>query len=38
MSSIVMGIESSCDETGVGLVPVARRRGVELLADEVASV
>ncbi|GAA1764696.1 MULTISPECIES: tRNA (adenosine(37)-N6)-threonylcarbamoyltransferase complex transferase subunit TsaD [Streptomonospora] len=29
---LVMGIETSCDETGVGLV-----RGCELLSDEVAS-
>ncbi|GAA3758735.1 N6-L-threonylcarbamoyladenine synthase [Spinactinospora alkalitolerans] len=29
---LIMGIESSCDETGVGLV-----RGCELLSDEVAS-
>ncbi len=29
---LVLGIETSCDETGVGLV-----RGRELLADEVAS-
>ncbi|MBU4216142.1 MAG: tRNA (adenosine(37)-N6)-threonylcarbamoyltransferase complex transferase subunit TsaD [Actinobacteria bacterium] len=29
---LVLGLESSCDETGVGLV-----RGYELLADEVAS-
>jgi N6-L-threonylcarbamoyladenine synthase len=34
---VVLGIETSCDETGVGIV---RRRGdgtVELLADEIAS-
>ncbi len=37
MSSIVMGIESSCDETGVGLVRLRDDGGVELLADEVAS-
>ncbi|MBU4336806.1 MAG: tRNA (adenosine(37)-N6)-threonylcarbamoyltransferase complex transferase subunit TsaD [Actinobacteria bacterium] len=29
---LVLGLESSCDETGIGLV-----RGYELLADEVAS-
>ncbi|MET0712473.1 MAG: tRNA (adenosine(37)-N6)-threonylcarbamoyltransferase complex transferase subunit TsaD, partial [Jiangellaceae bacterium] len=29
---LVLGIETSCDETGVGLV-----RGRELLADAVAS-
>ncbi|WP_026919413.1 tRNA (adenosine(37)-N6)-threonylcarbamoyltransferase complex transferase subunit TsaD [Gordonia shandongensis] len=33
---IVMGIESSCDETGVGVVSWDGR-GAELLADEVAS-
>jgi N6-L-threonylcarbamoyladenine synthase len=32
MSPLVLGIESSCDETGVGIV-----RGQELLANEVAS-
>ncbi|MCA2210315.1 tRNA (adenosine(37)-N6)-threonylcarbamoyltransferase complex transferase subunit TsaD [Nocardia rosealba] len=34
---IVMGIESSCDETGVGIVRRHRDGSVELLADEVAS-
>ncbi len=38
---IVMGIESSCDETGVGIVRLETGPGgaarVELLADEVAS-
>ena len=37
---IVMGIESSCDETGVGIVRLDASGGtarVELLADEVAS-
>ena len=29
---LVLGIETSCDETGVGIV-----RGTELLADAVAS-
>ncbi|MFD0774885.1 tRNA (adenosine(37)-N6)-threonylcarbamoyltransferase complex transferase subunit TsaD, partial [Streptomonospora algeriensis] len=29
---LILGIETSCDETGVGLV-----RGCELLSDEVAS-
>jgi N6-L-threonylcarbamoyladenine synthase len=29
---LILGIESSCDETGVGIV-----RGNELLANEVAS-
>ncbi|PXY17214.1 tRNA N6-adenosine(37)-threonylcarbamoyltransferase complex transferase subunit TsaD [Prauserella coralliicola] len=37
MSRIVMGIESSCDETGVGLVRLHDDGTVELLADEVAS-
>ncbi|MEU4598213.1 tRNA (adenosine(37)-N6)-threonylcarbamoyltransferase complex transferase subunit TsaD [Nocardia sp. NPDC023988] len=34
---IVMGIESSCDETGVGIVRRHPDGSVELLADEVAS-
>ncbi|MFE1596156.1 tRNA (adenosine(37)-N6)-threonylcarbamoyltransferase complex transferase subunit TsaD [Nocardia sp. NPDC058705] len=34
---IVMGIESSCDETGVGIVRRHADGSVELLADEVAS-
>jgi N6-L-threonylcarbamoyladenine synthase len=37
MSRIVLGIESSCDETGVGLVRLGDDGSVELLADEVAS-
>jgi N6-L-threonylcarbamoyladenine synthase len=37
MSRIVLGIESSCDETGVGLVRLHDDGTVELLADEVAS-
>ncbi|RZS37100.1 N6-L-threonylcarbamoyladenine synthase [Herbihabitans rhizosphaerae] len=37
MSKIVMGIESSCDETGVGIVALADDGTMELLADEVAS-
>ncbi|WP_116041367.1 tRNA (adenosine(37)-N6)-threonylcarbamoyltransferase complex transferase subunit TsaD [Amycolatopsis palatopharyngis] len=37
MSRIVLGIESSCDETGVGLVRLHEDGTVELLADEVAS-
>lgn len=37
MSRIIMGIESSCDETGVGLVRLDDDGTVELLADEVAS-
>jgi N6-L-threonylcarbamoyladenine synthase len=32
MSPVVLGIETSCDETGVGIV-----RGMDLLADTVAS-
>lgn len=34
---IVMGIESSCDETGVGIVRWTGGGRLELLADEVAS-
>ncbi|MQA09645.1 MAG: tRNA (adenosine(37)-N6)-threonylcarbamoyltransferase complex transferase subunit TsaD [Pseudonocardiaceae bacterium] len=34
---IVLGIESSCDETGVGVVRVDPAGELELLADEVAS-
>lgn len=34
---IVLGIESSCDETGVGLVRLGADGSVELLADAVAS-
>ncbi|MHA6617513.1 tRNA (adenosine(37)-N6)-threonylcarbamoyltransferase complex transferase subunit TsaD [Pseudonocardia sp. DLS-67] len=34
---IVLGIETSCDETGVGVVAVAHDGGVTLLANEVAS-
>lgn len=37
MPRIIMGIESSCDETGVGLVRLHEDNTVELLADEVAS-
>jgi N6-L-threonylcarbamoyladenine synthase len=37
MARIIMGIESSCDETGVGLVRLHDDGAVELLADEVAS-
>lgn len=37
MSAIVLGIESSCDETGVGVVRLHDDGTVELLADEVAS-
>ncbi|MGX7827463.1 tRNA (adenosine(37)-N6)-threonylcarbamoyltransferase complex transferase subunit TsaD [Actinokineospora sp. 24-640] len=35
--TIILGIESSCDETGVGLVRLDPSGAVELLADEVAS-
>ncbi|GAA0525235.1 tRNA N6-adenosine threonylcarbamoyltransferase [Saccharopolyspora subtropica] len=34
---VVLGIESSCDETGVGLVRLTADGTVELLADAVAS-
>ncbi|MDU0478752.1 tRNA (adenosine(37)-N6)-threonylcarbamoyltransferase complex transferase subunit TsaD [Staphylococcus chromogenes] len=35
---IILGIESSCDETGVGIVRLNRKTGdVEILADQVAS-
>ncbi|MGB2721814.1 MAG: tRNA (adenosine(37)-N6)-threonylcarbamoyltransferase complex transferase subunit TsaD, partial [Rhodococcus sp. (in: high G+C Gram-positive bacteria)] len=34
---IVMGIESSCDETGVGIVRWGGAGTCELMADEVAS-
>jgi N6-L-threonylcarbamoyladenine synthase len=34
---IVLGIESSCDETGIGVVRLRADGRVELLADEVAS-
>ncbi|WP_020662737.1 tRNA (adenosine(37)-N6)-threonylcarbamoyltransferase complex transferase subunit TsaD [Amycolatopsis benzoatilytica] len=37
MARVIMGIESSCDETGVGLVRLHDDGSVELLADEVAS-
>lgn len=36
-SGIVLGIETSCDETGVGVVQVSGEGRVRLLADEVAS-
>ncbi len=36
-SAVVLGIETSCDETGVGVVRVAADATVTLLADEVAS-
>lgn len=34
---IVLGVETSCDETGVGVVRLHDDGRVELLADEVAS-
>ncbi|MGH3977758.1 MAG: tRNA (adenosine(37)-N6)-threonylcarbamoyltransferase complex transferase subunit TsaD [Pseudonocardiaceae bacterium] len=37
MTGIVLGIETSCDETGVGVVRLAGDGTVALLADEVAS-
>ncbi|HEY0639360.1 MAG TPA: tRNA (adenosine(37)-N6)-threonylcarbamoyltransferase complex transferase subunit TsaD [Pseudonocardiaceae bacterium] len=37
MSAIVVGFETSCDETGVGVVRLAGDGTVTLLADEVAS-
>jgi N6-L-threonylcarbamoyladenine synthase len=35
--SIILGIESSCDETGVGIVRLGAQGKLDLLADEVAS-
>jgi N6-L-threonylcarbamoyladenine synthase len=35
--TIIVGIESSCDETGVGIVRLGAGGALELLADEVAS-
>jgi len=35
--TIILGIESSCDETGVGIVRLHTDGTLELLADEVAS-
>ncbi|MPZ82347.1 MAG: tRNA (adenosine(37)-N6)-threonylcarbamoyltransferase complex transferase subunit TsaD [Actinophytocola sp.] len=35
--TIILGIESSCDETGVGIVGLRTDGTIELLADEVAS-
>lgn len=37
MSVIVLGIETSCDETGVGVVRLSADGSVTLLADEIAS-
>jgi N6-L-threonylcarbamoyladenine synthase len=35
--TVILGIESSCDETGVGIVRLGGQGRLELLADEVAS-
>jgi N6-L-threonylcarbamoyladenine synthase len=35
--TIVLGIESSCDETGIGIVRIGSDGALTLLADEVAS-
>jgi N6-L-threonylcarbamoyladenine synthase len=35
--AVVLGIETSCDETGVGIVRLRTDGTVELLADEIAS-
>jgi N6-L-threonylcarbamoyladenine synthase len=37
VTAVVLGIETSCDETGVGVVRLAADGTVTLLADEVAS-
>jgi N6-L-threonylcarbamoyladenine synthase len=37
VSAVVLGIETSCDETGVGVVELDGSGQVRLLADEVAS-
>lgn len=37
MSTIILGVESSCDETGVGVASLDADGRIELLADEVAS-
>ncbi len=37
MTAVVLGIETSCDETGVGVVALADDGSVTLLADEIAS-
>jgi N6-L-threonylcarbamoyladenine synthase len=36
-TGVVLGIESSCDETGVGIVRVSSGGALTLLADEIAS-
>ncbi|HEY2763743.1 MAG TPA: tRNA (adenosine(37)-N6)-threonylcarbamoyltransferase complex transferase subunit TsaD [Pseudonocardiaceae bacterium] len=37
MTGVVLGIETSCDETGVGVVRIGADGTVTLLADEIAS-
>ncbi|MCA1820594.1 MAG: tRNA (adenosine(37)-N6)-threonylcarbamoyltransferase complex transferase subunit TsaD, partial [Pseudonocardia sp.] len=37
MTGIVLGVETSCDETGVGVVRLSSDGTVTLLADEIAS-
>jgi N6-L-threonylcarbamoyladenine synthase len=37
VTAIVLGIETSCDETGVGVVRLSADGSVTLLADEIAS-
>lgn len=37
MSRIILGVESSCDETGVGIVRLSEDGHMEILADQVAS-
>ncbi|HEU0129211.1 MAG TPA: tRNA (adenosine(37)-N6)-threonylcarbamoyltransferase complex transferase subunit TsaD, partial [Pseudonocardiaceae bacterium] len=37
MTGLILGIETSCDETGVGVVRLACDGTVTLLADEIAS-
>jgi N6-L-threonylcarbamoyladenine synthase len=37
MTGIVLGIETSCDETGVGVVQLGAGGAVTLLADQIAS-
>jgi N6-L-threonylcarbamoyladenine synthase len=37
VTAVVLGIETSCDETGVGVVQLSADGSVTLLADEIAS-
>jgi N6-L-threonylcarbamoyladenine synthase len=37
LGGVVLGIETSCDETGVGIVRIGADGAVTLLADEIAS-